>query len=59
MPLLNYKTMKDFIIIKKEICSKQNRKHIKKALVSTTILFGSFYIGTFAFVKIAFLIWRG
>ena len=51
--------MRDFIIIKKEICSKQNRKHIKKALVSTTILFGSFYIATFAFVKIAFLIWQG
>lgn len=51
--------MRDFIIIKKEICSKQNKKHIKKALVSTTILFGSFYFATFAFVKIAFWIWQG
>jgi hypothetical protein len=50
--------MKDFIIIKKEICSKQNRKHIKKAFTSTTILFGSFYIATFIFVKIAFWIWN-
>ena len=59
MPLLNYKTMRDFIIIKKEICSKQYKKHIKKALVSTTILLGSFYVATFAFVKIAFWIWQG
>ena len=51
--------MKEIIIMKKEICSKQNKKHIKKALVSTTILFGSFYIATFAFVKIAFWIWQG
>jgi len=51
--------MRDFIIIKKEICSKENRKHIKKALVSTTIVFGTMYIATFAFVKIAFWIWQG
>lgn len=50
--------MKDFIIIKKEICAKENRKHIKKALVSTTILFSSFYVATFAFIKLAFWIWR-
>lgn len=51
--------MRDFIIIKNEICSKQNRKNIKKALVSTTILLGSMYVATFAFVKIAFWIWQG
>ena len=51
--------MKDFIIIKNEICSKQNRKNIKKALISTTILLSSMYIATFAFVKIAFWIWQG
>lgn len=58
---LNIKTiiMKDYIIIKREICSKQNRKHIKKALISTTILLSSMYVATFAFVKIAFLIWQG
>lgn len=51
--------MKDIIIIKKEICSKQNRKHIKKAMLSTSIFLGSMYVAMFAFVKIAFWIWQG
>ncbi len=58
MPLLNYKTMKDYIIIKKEICDKQNRKHFKKAIRDITILAFAYYIAIFAFVKIAFWIWR-
>ncbi len=58
MPLLNYKTMKDYIIIKKEICAKQNRKRIKKAIRDITILTFAYYIAIFAFVKIAFWIWR-
>ena len=58
MPLLNYKTMKDFIIIKKEICDKQNRKHFKKAIKDITILALASYAAIFAFVKIAFWIWN-
>jgi len=58
MPLLNYKTMKDFIIIKKEICAKENRKHIKKAIRDITILGLASYASIFIFVKLAFWIWN-
>ena len=58
MPLLNYKTMKDFIIIKKEICDKQNRKHFKKAIKDITILALASNAAIFAFVKIALWIWN-
>ena len=58
MPLLNYKTMKDYIIIKKEICAKQNRKHIKRAVRDIAILGLASYAAIFAFVEILFFIWR-
>jgi hypothetical protein len=51
--------MNDYIIIKKEICSKENRKQLKKALLSTVIFFVCSYLSLYAFVKIAFWIWRG
>jgi hypothetical protein len=50
--------MKDYIIIKKEICAKQNRKHFKKAIKDITILALASYAAIFAFVKIAFWIWN-
>ena len=50
--------MKDFILIKKEICAKQNRKHIKKAIRDITILGLASYAFIFAFVKIVFWIWN-
>ena len=56
--LFKQKTMKDFILIKKEICAKQNRKHIKKAIRDITILGLASYAFIFAFVKIAFWIWN-
>lgn len=49
----------DFIIIKKEICAKQNRKDLRIALVNTIILLTSMMVTMFLFVKIAFWIWRG
>ena len=50
--------MKDFIIIKKEICAKENRKHIKKAIRDITIFGLASYASIFIFVKLAFWIWR-
>jgi len=50
--------MKDFIIIKKEICAKENRKHIKKAIRDITILGLASYASIFIFVKLAFWIWN-
>jgi hypothetical protein len=50
--------MKDYIIIKKEICAKQNRKHIKRAVRDIAILGLASYAAIFAFVEILFFIWR-
>lgn len=50
--------MRDFIIIKKEICAKENRKHIKRAIRDITIFALASYLAIFAFIKLAFWIWR-
>lgn len=42
----------------KQLTSKENKKALKKATIEMLILTSAFYIAAFAFVKIAFWIWR-